>query len=307
MLKPRRVNSPIKWFGGKYYLARKIVELIPEHVSWTEGYGASLAVTLLKAQHGCERIIEANNRLTNFWKVLADEKLFKQFKRRVEATPFSNESFASAAFELRKPPTSKQPDVVRAVNFFVTARMSRQGLMEDYATATKNRLRRGMNENVSAWLSSVEGLEQVHNRIKTVEIICGDVLRWLPKFDTPTNVYYGDPPYMHSTRTGNDEYKEFEVSDRHHAIHLEILTDRAKPLLSRSGFEKLSGDEPYDQYVKASERPYEGKFILSGYNTSLYTTFMKKRGFNRIDIQVSNSASSKKSKEKKTECLWTNF
>lgn len=301
-----RVKNPIKWFGGKFYLAKKIVELMPKHEHFLEGYGGGLSVLLCRPPHGCERVVDLNENLINFWKAIRDTATFAKFIRAVECVPFSNKSFAEAALNLRTPKKSNAIDVSRAVDFFVVCRMSRQGLLNDYATPT-TRLRRGINENVSAWLSAVDGLPEVHARLKTVEVICGDILQSIPKFDNANSLFYGDPPYMAKTRSGGKEYGEFEVSERHHAILLETLSDRSKPLLTAKGFEKLSGAETYAQYVEAAGRPYKGKFILSGYSTSLYEVYARKGDWNIEVFTVKNNASSKKIKADMSECLWMNF
>ena len=97
------------------------------------------------------------------------------------------------------------------------------------------------------------------------------------------------------------------MSERHHAILLETLSDRSKPLLTAKGFEKLSGAETYAQYVEAAGRPYKGKFILSGYSTSLYEVYARKGDWNIEVFTVKNNASSKKIKADMSECLWMNF
>ena len=51
----------------------------------------------------------------------------------------------------------------------------------------------------------------------------------------------------------------------------------------------------------------KGKFILSGYPSDLYTEFESRHGCHRQEINIDNKASSKKTKDRKTECLWTNF
>ena len=50
-----------------------------------------------------------------------------------------------------------------------------------------------------------------------------------------------------------------------------------------------------------------GSFMLSGYPSKLYERYRRKHGWHRLDIPIPNNASSKKTKEIKTECLWMNF
>lgn len=34
-------RSPINWYGGKYYMAKHIIELFPEHKIYAEGFGGA--------------------------------------------------------------------------------------------------------------------------------------------------------------------------------------------------------------------------------------------------------------------------
>ena len=43
-------------------------------------------------------------------------------------------------------------------------------MMNGFTSVTRNRTRRQMNGNVSEWLSAVEGLPEVHHRLKRVLI-----------------------------------------------------------------------------------------------------------------------------------------
>ena len=52
--------------------------------------------------------------------------------------------------------------------FFVDCRQSRSGMMRDFTSITRSRTRRRMNGNVSEWLGAVEGLADVHARLRRV-------------------------------------------------------------------------------------------------------------------------------------------
>jgi DNA adenine methylase len=308
MSKPvKRVKSPIKWPGGKFYLAPKIISFIPNDVQFFfEGYCGGISVLLAKLQYGSEVIVDANKYITNFWTVLADKKLFQQFSRLAEATPFSDSIFKASLENYKSAKIRDKPDVQAALDFFILCRMSRQGLMKDYATPT-SRLRRGINENVSAWLSSVDGLAEVHNRLKTVEVLTGSTLDYLFKYSNKNSLHYLDPPYMHATRVSRKDYQAFEISDRHHAVLLAGLMPSHEPLLTKKEFEAYAGNEQYSQYEEFSRKDFPGKFILSGYNNPLYEKYTEKFELRVEKIAVPNNASSAKIKEIKTECLWMNF
>lgn len=271
MTKP---SAPLKWHGGKHYLASRIIELFPQHIHYVEPFFGGGAVFLSKSHHWIEGhsevINDINQELSGFWKVLQNDKHFTEFHRIIEATPISKPVWELA--------NSTQPTtpVERAVNFFIKYRQSRQGLGSDFATLSRSRTRRGMNEQASSWLSAVEGLPEAHTRLKRVVILAEDASIVIKREDSRDSFFYCDPPYMHETRSASNAY-EHEMSDNDHETLLETLGGIC------------------------------GKFILSGYRCRLYDNAMEKFGWKRIDIEIDNKASSAKIKPIKTECLWLNY
>lgn len=262
--------QPIKWHGGKHYLASKIVAMMPKHLRYLEAYAGGLSVLLAKPCDGvAEWVNDLNGELTNFWRVLASTP--DRMLRALWGTPLSQEEFLTArAFQAGD-------DVKRATAFFIRMRMSRQGLGRDYCTPVKKRTRRGMNEQVSAWLSAVDGLPDVHARLRRVEVWNRHAVKAIQELDGDGFLVYADPPYMHSTRSTKSEYGAFEMSV---ADHIELLDCLAA---------------------------MRGKFILSGYHSELYGLFAEKNGWNLHEFELPNNASSAKAKQRKVEVVWCNF
>ena len=129
--------------GGAVLLARD-----PER-DWMAKDGERLPSHL----KGCSEVVnDQHGELTNFCRVLQDPADFAKFLRKVECTPLSSVEWKKAS-ESR----DSLDRVERAATFFVFARQSGQGLMNDFATLSRNRTRRRMNEQVSAYLTAVEG------------------------------------------------------------------------------------------------------------------------------------------------------
>ena len=264
--------------GGKHYLADRIISLMPEHTHYVEPYFGGGQVLFRKPCEGVSEVVnDLNGELSNFWQVLRSRDWFSQFQRYVEAVPFSEVEFSKAKNCMDDSRILKHlTPVDRATAFFVRYRQSRQGLGKDFATLSRNRTRRGMNEQVSSWLSAVEGLPDAHERLKRVVILNRDALDVIRQQDGPNTLFYLDPPYLHETRTATNAY-EFEMTADQHLQLLETLLR------------------------------IEGKFILSGYRSGLYDGFAWQQRWHRVDIDIDNKASSAKTKQTKTECLWMNF
>jgi DNA adenine methylase len=89
-VKKVKISPPLKWHGGKHYLAKRIVAMMPPHLHYVEPYAGGLSVLLAKDPEGVSEVINDLNRcLINFWVVLRDENLFGRFRRFIEAMPFS--------------------------------------------------------------------------------------------------------------------------------------------------------------------------------------------------------------------------
>jgi DNA adenine methylase len=282
------MTGPIKWHGGKGAfngaLANWIISLMPPRcknpnkpdpgdpgwLHYVEPYFGGGAVLLANDPEGISEVVnDINFGLTNFWNAIQDNESFNEFNRRVEAVPFSESEF-------NQPLDKLGGMTALAVNFFVRCRQSLSGRMKGFASITKNRTRRGMNEQTSAWLSAIEGLPEVHARLKRVVILNQDAIQVIKAQDGPRTLFYLDPPYLHETRASTEEY-EHEMTEAQHE-------DLLKALLK-----------------------IQGRFLLSGYPSQLYESYSTEGKWNRHEFKIANNAAGGKSKRTMTECVWTNF
>jgi DNA adenine methylase len=275
------VTGPLKWHGGKQYLARRIVDLMPPHTHYVEPYAGGLAVLLEKEPEGISEVVNDINRdLTNFWRVLQGVETFEQFRRFVEAVPFSEEEWRKAADIMEHIHEGDilvdDRSVPWAAWFFIHCRQSLAGRMTSFAPLSRTRTRRGMNEQASAWLNAVEGLPAVHARLKRVVVLNHDALDVIRQQDGEQTLFYCDPPYLHETRSAPDVYAH-EMSYAEHDSLLNVL------------------------------RGCKGKVMLSGYPSALYEQALHPPRWRRLDFDISNHASGGKEKRRMTECLWVNF
>lgn len=268
MKKTKRIVKPLKWHGGKHYLAKQIIELMPEHMHYVEPFFGGGSVLLSKSAEGVSEVVnDVHKELTNFWRVLQDEKKFTKFTRIVEAVPFSQVEWEDSHEKSRS-------SVKQAVNFFIRCRQSRAGKFDCFATMSRNRTRRNMNEQASSWLTAVEALPAVANRLKRVVIMCDEATKVIRTQDGKNTLFYLDPPYVHESRVTTSDY-DFEMSTDQHIELLETIKN------------------------------CEGSVLLSGYPNDLYDRHLK--DWRTIDIIIDNKASSAKVKPRKTERIWMNF
>lgn len=267
-----KANQPIKIHGGKHYLAAKLVSMMPKHVHYVEPFAGGLSVLLAKPFEGYSEVVnDIDSNLINFWEVLSSEKLFPALIKAASLCPFSQAVFQQSLDSL-----TEGSKVDRALKFLVVCRQSRQGLRKGFATTSRSRTRRGMNEQVSSWLAAIEDLPLIHSRLKRVVVFNMNATRLIEQEDSKDTLFYCDPPYLHSTRSSIDAY-EHEMDSASHLHLLAVLS-----------------------YIK-------GKFMLSGYPSGLYARWAKHHGFTYVDFKLPNNASSKSTKDLKVERVWKNF
>jgi len=285
--KSTRLTGPLKWHGGKYYLAKWILSLMPPHLHYVEAYAGGLQVLMAKdpfdprhewskkwfsdsSEKGCSEVVnDLNKDLMNFWYVMQDVRAFKKFQRIAEAIPISQDQYEKANIV----PT-RELDVKAAVAFFVRCRQSRAGNFGSFSPLGRTGTARGMSVNSSHWLHSIDGLDDVHERLKTVVVLCDDALKIIKREDCKRTLFYLDPPYVHSTRVEKDVYC-YEMTYEDHEKMLKVIS-------------KCSGS-----------------VMLSGYSNDLYDTKLK--DWNRHDHKIAKASSGQYIKPVAVESLWCNF
>ncbi|KKN74278.1 hypothetical protein LCGC14_0392170 [marine sediment metagenome] len=275
-----KIRQPLKTHGGKYYLAKHIHRLAAktDYKHRVITHGGGLGEFWNWHHKGISEVVnDTDLPLTNFWRVLQSPRQFSKFERGAQATPFGQEFWQQASCCVYPALiTDPEGDWHAALNLFINVRQSRQGLGKDFATLSRNRLRRGMSEQVSAWLSAIEGLPEVHARLKRVVILNDDALKVIKQQDGKQTLFYLDPTYLPETRAAKKVYRH-EMTKKDHIKLLKLLAT------------------------------IKGKFLLSGYPSALYKKYQRQHGWNLTKIKIDNKASSKKTKDVKTECIWRNY
>lgn len=216
-----------------------------------------------------EVINDIDDDIVNFYKVLKHPDLFKQFQIEVSLTPFARTTFNNALSDALTP-------VERAVSVFIKCRQSMAAAGRSFAPTCVNRVRNGMNANVSAYLSAIDGLEAVHARLRKVLVENLDFRAIITKNDGASTLFYIDPPYYPDSRVCKKLYN-YEMSAKDHEDLLDIITAKT----------------------------FKSKVILSGYHNKLYNNTLQ--GWGVLERELPNQMSAASTKDKEIEVLWYNF
>jgi DNA adenine methylase len=262
------LRPPVKWYGGKRYLANRIIEKFPGHRIYLEPFGGGASVLLNKPPVEVETYNDLDLRITRLFRVLRDQG--EQFVASVRLIPYSQVEFdAAAGYAL------DATDLDKAICDFVRWRQSFGGKGQSWSYTT-GRARGGMAGDVNAWWTAIEMLPQIIDRLRRVQIICQPANEAIERFDHKEGLIYCDPPYVHGSRSnGSTDVYAVEMSDDDHR-------QLAKTL-----------------------RSCEAKVVLSGYPSPLYKELYA--GWRTVDFDIANHAAGGKSKARETERLWLNF
>lgn len=233
-----KISRPaLRYFGGKWRIAPKIIPFIPRHETYIEPYGGAASVLLQKPPSRQEVYNDLNGDIVNFFKVLREQP--EDLVTAIKLTPY-----ARAEFEEAQDNTETFP-VERARRFYVLCCMS-------FGAATRrspsgwriHKQLHGWSKSVVEMWNQVEYLYDVALRLKQVYIESQDALEVIRRWDNPDAFFYVDPPYPHSTRSGDNDYTT-EMSDEQHIELADLLHSLKGSVIISSNpsplYEKLYG------------------------------------------------------------------
>lgn len=256
------MNSPIKYYGGKSYMTNIILGQFPkDYEIYVEGFGGGASVLFHKPQSGVEVYNDLEENVYSLFKVLSDKGAFNRLKERMDLTFYS----AQLREEYKQLLETNLSIEDRAYYFLCANRSSFNGVG---GFSTTHIVRRNMSKSTSDFLSMIDKLPEIHNRLSSVIIEHRDIMDLIDKYDSPNVFMYLDPPYVISTRASNQKY-QCDMTDKEHENLVNRLLD------------------------------CKCKWLVSGYDNPIYDKLTEKYG--KMEFASPNSGSSA------TEILWKNY
>lgn len=213
----KEIHTPLRWFGGKYYLAQEIISRIPAHHCFIEPFSGSGQVITQKTKSKVEVINDIDNDLINFLMVLRNQK-----DELIEALSTLPTSRFLTELWMREP--MPEESFERAVRFYY---ILRQTIVP--ANNIKSGWRSGKIKNTAFdYQNAVARLDAFEGRLRNVMIECLDFREIIKRYDSPESYFYIDPPYV-----GRESYYKGGFSESDHIELAEMLrTIKGKALVS---------------------------------------------------------------------------
>ena len=187
------VRSPLKWIGGKFAAAPRIIAAFPpcqEYETYHEPCGGAAHVLMSKPQWGHKEVYnDLNDDLYNFWQQMQQHA--DVLAARLQVLPYSRALYYD--YYRRLFDGSEIEPVERAVMWFYVLRGTPAGWMRETAVGWNN-----LMSNAASYRSALEVFAQVQERLTHPQVIIDnrDVERAIALYDSPTTLHYVDPPYI---------------------------------------------------------------------------------------------------------------
>jgi DNA adenine methylase len=208
-----KLRSPLKWHGGKSYLARRIIAEIPATRAFAEHFAGGMSVGLNLGPLLYQLANDLDPDLMHFWRSLkasGDAGLLEEIRRL---------DYSEAAFRDALGRAGRRD----ALAYLVRSRMSRGGLGRTFAWS--ERARGGQPGDLNAWETFKRELPAIVARLAPIRLTCRDALESIRRVDDlhgPDVVHYCDPPYLPSTRSRPNAYAR-EMTAGDHLAMLAVL------------------------------------------------------------------------------------
>ncbi len=188
-----QVRSPLKWIGGKFHSASRILTAFPSPQSYQtyhEPCGGAAHVLMLKPNWGHREIYnDLNDDLCNFWLQVQNNR--EALVKRLEAFPYSRKLYYD--FHRRLFDGGDLEPLERAAYWFYVLRGSSTGWVRRSPTGWNNSV-----SNALAYRSMLDSFTLVQERLTHPRVIIDnrDVERVIEEYDSPATLHYVDPPYI---------------------------------------------------------------------------------------------------------------
>jgi DNA adenine methylase len=260
-----RIINLMYYVGSKCHMMKHLQPIFDElpHRCFVDVFGGAATVTLNKKPSPVEVLNDINGNLHTLYRVLRDPIQSEKLYEYLNCTLYSRDEWKYARDILRGSLQVDDVERARCTFMFYTASFAGDGTSYGYSKSAAGPL--------NAMQSKVQKLPAFHERLKKVQIEHSDFSELFRRYDSPTTLFYLDPPYHSSTRV-NNIYSN-EMSDDDHERLLRCILD------------------------------CEGSCVLSGYDNAMYNDVL-----NGLEKKIFASQTIVRQKDygrqNRTECVW---
>jgi DNA adenine methylase len=176
--------GPLSYIGGKRSLAKRVIAIFPEHVTYVEAFAGGAQVFFHKQPSRVEVLNDLDGEIVNFFRVCQQhyEELLRYFRFCLVSRKWFD--------LLRVTDPATLTDVQRAARYLYLLKGSFASLVRHPNYHWHVVQPPGFNlERLP------ELIENAHKRLERVQIECLPYEEILKRYDRPATLFYLDPPY----------------------------------------------------------------------------------------------------------------
>ena len=175
------------YLGGKHFLVKRLVPLIPPHSTYVEVFGGAAALLFAKPRSEREVYNDLDSDLVNLFEVVRNRK--EEFLKRLEWLPYSRELYLRYLRDLDE---RKIIDPVeRAVAFCYCMKAAFAGKWRGgWAFARKG------GNRARVWSRLRVDLDSIAERVRDLHVDHLDFRRCIRNWDSPDTFFFLDPCYI---------------------------------------------------------------------------------------------------------------
>jgi DNA adenine methylase len=283
------ITRPVlRYYGGKWRLSRRLIDLLPPHHIYTEAFGGAASVLMLKPRAPAEIYNDLDSEVVNVFRVLQVRARAQRLEQLLRVTPFAREEFEKSYKPCADQVERARRTIIRAFMGFGSDSITRvkathtgfNTRISTHATMKTGFRSNSWRSNTPAavdWSRYPNSLQGFIERLSGVVIENRDALEVLAKADRPETLHYVDPPYPRDVRNNGATDSRVEHNYRHE--------------MKDSDHERLAG----------LLRSLKGMVIISSYPGDLYRRlFGDWKTIEWIGQQFCHGS------QKRTETVWMN-
>lgn len=249
----------LRYFGGKWRLAPWIISFFPPHDIYVEPFGGGASVLMRKPRSKVEYYNDLDGKVVNVFRILREKP--NELQRSLLLTPYSREEYDAAHEETNCLIEQARRTIVLSFMGHGADSLTTNG-KSGFRSKTLNADRCAALD----WINYPSEILTFHERLAGVTIEQKCAFELIESLDSPSTLFYLDPPYVHDTRGSKHNYNHELTNEEH---------------------EKLCG-------LIAG---LKGMVVLSGYGNTIYDSL----GWRKYETEALADGA-----RTRTECLWLN-
>lgn len=203
----------MRYHGGKWKLAEWIMSFFPRHQIYVEAFGGAGSVLLRKSRSYQDVYNDLDGEIVSLFRVLRTRG--EELVQALELTPFARAEFVQSY-------VMADDELEQARRTIIRSFLGHGSNSHNRPTGFRRHSRASGTSPCTDWRNYPDALRLVVERLRGVVIENRDALGLMVEQDSPSTLFYLDPPYVAATRDRGADYRH-EMTDTDHRAMSETV------------------------------------------------------------------------------------